>query len=521
MVNISLDLYKLPFSLLVVLSVLISCSKNDEDFHINFSASIVEEGNNSNAKVTNIIYKNMGGGEGDDGEFGTGDDDIHMYYMTKTGEFVENTDNAAELLVVKDPGGDDVWFTEDDQSNSDLNVVKLNDIGSYYKMKLSPIYSVSNDNPFYNDFHSYGYRGADGITYFYREETLSPVELLYLGRFGEIGVDYNAQYELNTLMQNNPDQANCCLMYQNYSNVSRVYKKIVKEGAVHKYFLRKYPFQINASLEDLSIDSVQKIMVDNLKNESIAILYGHPGTDGLWSSDDDFISNYSITKYLDDPLKSEVVYYETAGDDKIWLTDDDLILSLEATILDSEGRVLQFSHRTPGLDGILSTSDDFLKSYRLKHISLTSEIKTEVITLVEWVDNLGLDNEFIPFIRFKKYEVKDGKIVNDDLSLIGTIVSTSSSASRLVREGSETGFRTRREFYHLGHEFINLANFDPVALIDELLTSPTDNWKNYENYENYEIETVNTISESKTKKVTEIRQGDQLLNKYTHMTIKK
>ena len=481
---------------ILFLQLLYSCSKQKEEFNTNLRTSIVEKTLLGSQKTTTIEYKNMGEGEGSDGVFGTGDDDVYRYFVIKEGEYVVDSNNDVEVTVSNSPGKDDIWFTADDEVEF-LGQLEKSDIDAKYFVRF---------RSFTNGFD-------DGTEHNVRELSNREVaEYLILGVSpGSIEAEFNV-FQTSSELYDDFYISNGGSYYSHWN--SELYKKYTINGSEYTIFyypygrVNSYPYGEPHYLKDT---------IDLVTGDLISIEYSSPGNDGVWYTADDFFTQYSVTSGVDDPLNSTVNYFSGPGADSEWFTNDDLNSRREIRTFVADGNLSSYQERRPRNGSIIDMADDYVESYKQSHII---EGDSHIV-LTKSVENLGLENEFIKGVDITKYLSGDGDSSAAKVVLSGSAYSGYLDITQfglIIKQlGDKTIAVDQVREYGLSSSIINLVDIDAQvgSLIDEALVA--------EPYYGHEktILVKEKLAENTIKTNGEFYAGSFLRGELTHIQITK
>jgi len=499
---------------LVILLSGISCTLNHDEYNFHLSATIIESKENLGTKETFVVYKNLGKAEGDDGVFGTTDDDVHLYSVIMDGENFDNPGALVKFTSYDNQGEDNIWFTDDDVISTSRQIDKFEDNGVMIISTISEEFHAIGREYYSPYYRGSSYEMSAFLSEVNEEREMTSFEIMRYFQFGEVALGELESFQYGELLDSERSGYFCC--WGNESSPKSIFKKTVVDNVTFKYFYARRNFGFHEGGHDVVIDRYTKRIQNESNSESMTVSYYGPGTDGEWATEDDLFNSYYIVKHLEDPLKSEIVHYSGYGPDEIWFTNDDEVASQNTLTFNGNGDIETYTFRTPGQDQIFSSSDDYVSSIRITYN--INEAENEYIVLVELVDNLGKENEFIRQTNFAIHNYVEGEIIDPNSSFGGYFTSGYSRGSRVVKRHSSEGVDTEfREEYLLDHDFINLADFEVALMIEKLTGSPEPRTE----YSIYNTKEKRILSETKSQEVFRQYRGAKLEDTYTHIRVEK
>ena len=429
----------------VVFPLLQSCSTKNENFVVNLTASIIEKDNVDRKKIITIEYKNMGSGSGADGQYGTQDDDIYRYTVTRDGAHVLDPANEIEIVVFDSPGNDDIWFTEDD--------------GVQYSDALL---KFSDDEQFNVGFYSYDY--SSSLSNEIQKRNLTNEEALnyLLLSIGPKGFGNSMNIDRLPVIVND--------YYPFYNGNQQVYKSYFLNGKEYQVSYQSYFNSFQIGVNNYGITGYTTKTIDSETGNEIVTSYSR-GNDGVWLTEDDVINGYSIT-IADETLNTSILTsHDSPGFDDVWYTEDDRVTFREVSTNDGYGNIISVHQVSSGSDKIIDTEDDHLVSFRVVHQFDDDEHKM----LTKYVENFGLENEFVASLKLDVYKNSINSTDENELIFLGIIGYGYLSVQEKVSINQVSGVFThiREKGFSSGtHSFVNL-DLVHVNQAYEALTSTT------------------------------------------------
>ena len=337
---------------------------------------------------------------GEDGVYGTGDDDINYYWVFHC---VENTNcGRYEKAVSFEMAGDDgVWFTDDD--SPDIYIIYTYESDqrieqTYYEGvdgqlftnddEQSSVYRVSIVSEGKSEFRDYSIGqdellgSEDDIVRNYVVYTEGEFNLTSKLTYGDPGED-GIWFTTDDVLFNEPTEADNGIFYPSYFFGQE--ERQDGDETVDRYVKRiPGPDKIQNTADDeiIEVYEFSKVKENSgfvLGQDFLQLKWDKQGPDGIWETEDDQISyrcSYTISGAMKTKESKKTVCYSNAGPDLIEFSGDETIevYSTETYMEDESGNIYrtEINFTGHGQDGIWFSSDDVspmttIRIHEVKH----------------------------------------------------------------------------------------------------------------------------------------------------------